>query len=193
MNQNVQSRAQFHQNTETMDTKKHQTRQVSGAREPMISAANRLPAYLASLGMSEGQPISQYDKDCRAEENQDGADKPSLELPEFIRQMQGISLDQTDGSGSGSEVADPTLVFALWRLQYWMDSDGGRQMQYAEVQQDFAAIDDWLSSPPIRRSPMPVARLESPRVTSWVRSLLDTAISVRVAAVHTYRRLVMQA
>ncbi len=65
-------------------------------------------------------------------------------------------------------------------------------MQNAEVQWDFAAIDERLSAPPIRRTYMPVARLESPQFESWVRSLLGKAISVRIAAVQTFRRFVMQ-
>ncbi|MEN8129708.1 MAG: hypothetical protein ABFS45_05840 [Pseudomonadota bacterium] len=176
-----------------MNTVKYLTRKTRGASNPMTPSDNRLPAYLASLGISERESIDQRDMDFLAEENQDGAGKTSLELPEFIRQMQGTRLDRTDGSDCGSDVTDPTLVFALWRLQYWMNSACGIQMQHAEVQRGFAAIDERLSTPPIRRTPMPVARLESPRFTSGVRSLLDKAISVRVAAVQTFRRLVMQA
>ncbi len=182
MKPNYQYRAQFHQYAETMNTIKYLTQKISGVSKPMTPSANRLPAYLASLGISERESIGQRDMDCLAEENQDGTGKAALELPEFIRQMQG----------TGSDLTDPTLVFALWRLQYWMDSTCGIQMQHAEVQRGFAAIDERLSTPPIRRASMPVARLESPQFSSWVHSLLGKAISVRIAAVQTFRRLVMQ-
>lgn len=193
MNPSYQYQAQFHQYVETMNTIKYLTRKTSGASEPMTLSDDRLPAYLASLGISKRPSIGQFDMDCPIEENQDDAGKISLELPEFIRQMQATRLDGADGSGSGSDHTDPTLVFALWRLQYWMDSDGGIELPHAGDQRGFAAIDERLSTPSIRRSPMPVARLEPLRFTSWAHSLLDKAISVRVAAVQTFRRLVTQA